>query len=83
MINAKTSIIEMSYEESVSYFKRLANLKKIRLTNGLNLSSLLVDIKECKSDTSSVGESNNHKGSNMWCHYLLYVERTIAIHDLF
>jgi hypothetical protein len=68
MVSANIEIFEMSYEESVSYFKRLENLEKIRRTNGPNPSSLPVDNK--KSVTSSVGKSsNNHKGSNMWCHY--------------
>jgi hypothetical protein len=51
----------MSYEESVSYFKRLENLEKIRRTNGN---------KKRVSVTSSVGKSSkNHKGSNKLCHY--------------
>jgi hypothetical protein len=58
----------MSYEESVSYFKGLENLEKIRRTNDPNPSSLPVDNK--KSVTSSIGKSSKiHKGSNMWCHY--------------
>jgi hypothetical protein len=68
MVNANIDIFEMAYEESVSYFKRLENLEKIRRTNGPNPSSLPVDNK--KSVTSSVGKpSKNHKGSNMWWHY--------------
>jgi hypothetical protein len=68
MVNANIDIFEMTYEESVSYFKSLENLEKIRRTNGPNPSSLPVDNK--KSITSSVGKSSkNHKGSNMWCHY--------------
>jgi hypothetical protein len=68
MVNANIDIFEMSYEESVSYFKLLESLEMIRCTNGPNPSSLLVDDK--KSVTSSVGKSTkNHKGSNMWCHY--------------
>jgi hypothetical protein len=59
----------MSYEESVSYFKHLENLEKIRHTNGPNPSSLPIDIKESQTITRSVGKSKNHKGSNMWCHY--------------
>jgi hypothetical protein len=43
MVNANIEIFEMSYEESVSYFKRLENLEKIRRTNGPNPSSLPVD----------------------------------------
>jgi hypothetical protein len=39
MVNANIDIFEMSSEESVSYFKRLENLKKIRHTNGLNPAS--------------------------------------------
>jgi hypothetical protein len=62
MVNANIEIFEMSYEESVSYFKCLENLEKIRRTNSLNPSSLPVDNK--KSVTSSVGKSSkNHKGS--------------------
>jgi hypothetical protein len=68
MVNANIDIFEMTYEESVSYFKRLENLEKIRRTKGPNPSSLPVDNK--KSVTSSVGKpSKHHKGSNMWCHY--------------
>jgi hypothetical protein len=68
MVNANIDIFEMTYEESVSYFKRLENLEKIRRTNGPNPSSLPVDNK--KSVSSSVGKSSeNHKGSNIWCHY--------------
>jgi hypothetical protein len=46
MVNAKIDIFEISYEESVSYFKHLENLKKIRRTNGPNPSSLPVDNKK-------------------------------------
>jgi gamma-glutamyltranspeptidase len=64
MVNANTDVFEMSYEESVSYFKHLENLEKIRRTNSPNPSSLPVDEK--KSVTSSVGKSSkNYKGSNM------------------
>jgi hypothetical protein len=60
----------MSYEESVSYFKGLENLEKIRQTNSPNPSSLPVDNKKRVSVTSSVCKySKNHEGSNMWCHY--------------
>jgi hypothetical protein len=45
MLNANIDIFEMSYEESVSYSKRLENLEKIRYTNGPNPSSLTVDNK--------------------------------------
>jgi hypothetical protein len=55
MVNANINIFEMSYEESVSYLKRLENLEKIRSTYNPNPSSLPVD--------------KSHKGSNMWCHY--------------
>jgi hypothetical protein len=70
MVNASIDIFEMSYEESVSDFKRLENLGKIKRTNGPNPSSLPVDNKIRVSDSSSVGKfSKNHKGSNVWCHY--------------
>jgi hypothetical protein len=60
MVNANIDIFEMSYEESVSYFKHLENLEKIRHTNILNPSSLPVDNK--KYVTSSVSKSSkNHK----------------------
>jgi hypothetical protein len=45
MVNANIDIFEMSYEESVSYFKHSENLEKIRRTNGPNPSSLPVDNK--------------------------------------
>jgi hypothetical protein len=67
MVNSNNDIFEIFYEESVSYFKHLENLEKIRHTNSPNPSSLPVDNK--KSVTSSVGKySKNHKGSNMWCY---------------
>jgi hypothetical protein len=74
MVNANIDIFEMSYEESyeesISFFKRLENLKKIRHTNSPNPSSLSVDNKKSVSVTSSVGKtSKDYKGSNMWCHY--------------
>jgi hypothetical protein len=70
MMNANIDILEMSYEESVSYFKRLENLEKIRHINGPNPSSLPVDNKKQVFVTSSVGKSSkNQKGSNMCCHY--------------
>jgi hypothetical protein len=56
MVNANIDIFEMSYEESVSYFKRLENLEKIRRINGPIPSSLQVDNK--KPVTSSVGKSS-------------------------
>jgi hypothetical protein len=43
MVNANIDIFEMSYEESLFYFKRLENLEKIKCTNGPNPSSLPVD----------------------------------------
>jgi hypothetical protein len=68
MVHAKIDIFEMNHEESVSYFKQLENLEKIRRNNSPNPSSIPVDNK--KYISSSVGKSSkNHKGSNMWCHY--------------
>jgi hypothetical protein len=43
MENAIIDSFEMSYEESVSYFKRLENLEKSRDTNGPNPSSLSIE----------------------------------------
>jgi hypothetical protein len=40
MVNANIDIFEMSYEEYVSYFKRLENLEEIRRTNSPYPSSL-------------------------------------------
>jgi hypothetical protein len=45
MVSANIDIFEMSYEESVSYFKCLENLEKIRHTNNPNPSTLPVDNK--------------------------------------
>jgi hypothetical protein len=42
MVNANIDIFEMTYEESVSYFKGLENMETIRYTNGPNPSSLTV-----------------------------------------
>jgi predicted AlkP superfamily pyrophosphatase or phosphodiesterase len=66
MVNAIIDIFEMSYEESVSYFKRLEKLEKIRHTNGPNPSSLTVYNKKTDSVTNSVGKpSKNHNGFTM------------------
>jgi hypothetical protein len=63
MVNAIIYIIDVSYEESMSYFKDLETLEKISRTNGPNPSSLPVDNKKRVSVTSSVGKSSkNHKG---------------------
>jgi hypothetical protein len=69
MVNANIDIFEMSYEESVSYFKRLENLEKIMRTNSPNPSSLPIDNKKSVTSSSAGKSSKNHKGSNMWCHY--------------
>jgi hypothetical protein len=67
-VNANIDIFEMSYEESVSYFKRLENLDKISRTNSPNPSSLPVDNKS--SVTSSEDKSSKiHKRPNMCCHF--------------
>jgi hypothetical protein len=61
MVNANIDIFEMSYEESVSYFKQLKNLEKIRRTNSPNPSSLPADNMKRVSATISVGKSfENH-----------------------
>jgi hypothetical protein len=43
MFNAGIDIFEIFHEESVSNFKRLENLEKIRRTNGPNPASLPED----------------------------------------
>jgi hypothetical protein len=54
------------YEESVSYFKCLENLEKIRHTNDPGLATLPGNSKKRVSVTSSLGKSTeNPKGSNM------------------
>jgi hypothetical protein len=45
MVNANIDIFEMTYKESVFYFKLLENLEKIRRTNSPNPSSIPVDNK--------------------------------------
>jgi hypothetical protein len=45
MVDVKIDIFEMPYEESVSYFKCLENLEKIRRTNSPYPSSLPVHNK--------------------------------------
>jgi hypothetical protein len=46
MVNANIYIFEMFCEESVSHFKRLEKLEKIRCTNGPNPSSIPGDNKK-------------------------------------
>jgi hypothetical protein len=46
MVNENIDIFEMSYEESVSYFKSLEKSGKIRRTNGPNPASLTADNKK-------------------------------------
>jgi hypothetical protein len=43
MANSNIDIFEMSYEESVSYFKHLEKLKKIKGTNGPGPATIPVD----------------------------------------
>jgi hypothetical protein len=45
MVDTKIYIFEMSFEESVSYFKHSENLDKIKRTNGSSPASLPVDNK--------------------------------------
>jgi hypothetical protein len=51
-------IFEISYEESVSYFKHLENQEMIRCINGLGTDTLPVDNKKRVSTTSSGGKSS-------------------------
>jgi hypothetical protein len=70
MVNANIESFEMSYEESVSYFKRLNNSEKFRRNNGEGPTTVPVHNKKIISATSSIGNSSeNHEASNMWCHY--------------
>jgi hypothetical protein len=67
IVHANIDIFEMSCEVSISYFKRLKNLEKIRRIINPDLSTVPVDYK--KSVISIVGKSSkNLKGSNVWCH---------------
>jgi hypothetical protein len=69
MMNTNIDIIEMSYEESVSYLKCLENLVKNSCTSVVGPATLPVDDKKRVSVTSSVGKSfKNPKASNLWCH---------------
>jgi hypothetical protein len=65
-IAAIIDIFAMTYEESVSYFKRLENLGKIWCTRGPS-PMLYVDNK--KYITSSVGVSKFNESSKQWCHF--------------
>jgi hypothetical protein len=70
MVNGNIDIFEISYEEFMSFFKRLENLEKIRRTNSPNPSSPSVEYETEKLLSCGVGRSSkNLKGSNMWCHY--------------
>jgi hypothetical protein len=46
MVSANIDVFEMSHQKSVSYFKRLENLEKIKRTNGPSPASLTVDDKK-------------------------------------
>jgi hypothetical protein len=66
IVNANIDIFEMTYEESVSYFKRLENLAKIRRSNFPGPATLTVDSKKRDSVSSSVSNSSkNLKASNV------------------
>jgi hypothetical protein len=68
IVNGNIDNFKVFYEESVLYFKRLENLKKIRRTN--DPATLPVDNKKPVTVTSFVGKfSKNAKSSSMQCHY--------------
>jgi hypothetical protein len=67
MVAANIDLSLMSYEESVSYFKRLENLKKIKRTNRVAVTSPVENKKNVAS--CSVGVAVGKKESKMWCHY--------------
>jgi hypothetical protein len=71
MVNAIIDIFEISHEVSVSHFKHLENLEKIRHTNVPGPAKLPVESEKAVSVTSSIigKSSKNPKGSNTWCHY--------------
>ena len=68
MVAANIDIFSMTYEESVSYFKRLENLEKIRRTNGPS-PALPVDNKKTVTSGSVGVAAGRKKPSKMWCHY--------------
>jgi hypothetical protein len=59
MILANIDIFEMNYEEAISYFKRLKNLEKIRLTNGPAPNTTTVDNKKSFTTSVGVGKAKN------------------------
>ena len=61
MMVANIDIFEMSYEEYVSYFKRLENLETIQCTNGI---AAILPVDNKKHSITSVGKSK--KPSNQW-----------------
>jgi hypothetical protein len=70
MVNAKIDILEMNHEESLSFFKILESLEKIRRTKGLSPATNPVGDKKSDTVISSVDRlSENPKSSKMWCHY--------------
>jgi hypothetical protein len=70
MVNANIDIFEMTYEKSVSYFKRIENLENIRSMNGSKTASIPVDNKKSVSVAIIADKSSkHHKGSNKWCHF--------------
>jgi hypothetical protein len=70
MFNTIIEVFEMSYEESVSYFKRLENLEKNRRTNGLGPAILFFWCKDPNSVTDGkVKSSENTKPCSMRCQF--------------
>jgi hypothetical protein len=63
MVAANIDIFSMTYEESVSYVKRLENLEKIKRTNGVS-PTLPADNKR-KVASSSVDVAVGKKNSKM------------------
>jgi hypothetical protein len=70
MVNENIGILKNSHVESVSYFKRLEELEKIRRNNSPGPDTLPIDNKERFSVAFIVGKfSKNLKATNKWCHY--------------
>jgi hypothetical protein len=70
MVNANIYTFEMSYEESVSYFKHLENFEKIRYTNVPGLDKLTVENEKIVYVTSGIRKSSkDHKVSKTRYHY--------------
>jgi hypothetical protein len=82
-VDANIEFFEISHEKSVSYFKCLENLEKIRCTNSPGPATLPVHEKKRVTANNILAQSfKNPKASSMWCHDCEKKTNKVSIHRL-